>query len=61
MIASLGTIRKAFFNRGELRLLSLQHTQGRVERTKDTEENRMKKASFWFCGKAITKRKKPFK
>jgi hypothetical protein len=24
-----------------------------MERTKDTNKNRLKKASFWFCGKVI--------
>jgi len=28
-----------------------------MERTKDTDTNRLKIASFWFCGKVIAKPK----
>jgi hypothetical protein len=28
-----------------------------MERTKDTNKNRMKKASFWFCRKVLCKDK----
>jgi hypothetical protein len=36
---------------------SLQHSQGRMERTKNTGKNPLKIVSFGFCGKVIDKPK----
>jgi hypothetical protein len=48
------TSKELFHRRRMERRLSVQHSQGRMERTKNTHKNQMKSASFLFCGKVIS-------